>query len=116
MELVDKPWPLIEEVYEPHEITPEMRAHYNALAAAHLERMENDTPNTKRQRLEEYSRIGSPEIRDFLSPTYSARLHQRFIEEDRRRAEEMKPSPSPEKKKSTVIKKKKNILIAMQLV
>lgn len=113
MELVDRPWPAIEEVYEPHEITPRMRAAYEAGASAHEYSMLNDTPNTKRRRLEEYSKIGSPEIRAFLSPSYPSKEHQRHLEAERRRAEEMKPSPSPEKKQSTVISHSKCFMLKL---
>lgn len=103
MELVDTPWPDIDEIYPPEVITPNMRAHWESMAKAHEQRMLNDTPITKRRRLEEYSKLGSPDIRDFLSPSFPAREQQRYLEEERRLAEEMKPSPSPEKKQSTVI-------------
>lgn len=108
-ELVDKPWPSIDEVLPPHEITPRTRTHYETMVREYEERIANETPNTKRRRLEEFSKIGSPDIRDFLSPSYPAREHQRFLDEEQRRAQEMMPTPSPEPKKSTVINKYRNV-------
>lgn len=79
------------------------RDHYVKTVAQHEEMSRNETPQTKRRRLEEYSKIGTPEMRELISSPYQEKLRQDALEAERLAAEERRRPATPQQvKKSTV--------------
>lgn len=95
-------WLSVEEAATSLNMNASMVEFYTRARAEYEEELRNETPNSKRRRLEEVAKVNSPMAREFISSPY-----QRKLEESRaaelRAAEEKRRNFTPEPvKKSTV--------------
>lgn len=102
-ELIDKPWPPLAEMAETLNWDTPTREHYQKIVSEDNEMMQNETPNTKRRRLEEFSKIGTPELREYVSTPYQEKLRQAERDEGRRLAEERRALLMQESTKKSMV-------------